>query len=206
MNDNRQSAAKQINMKPIKGWEDLYTISDNGQIWSIRSNKYLNPRLSLDGYNRVCLCRDNVRREYRVARLVAEAFISNPDNKPQVNHKDYNTQNDWATNLEWCTNYENAHYSCDANRFMKPKNYKVYTFTNVYNSRAFSIIGINNVAKQFHCTSKNFKAIIVKYANTGMYVKQGIFKGLRIDSEYLKVQRLSQNESTDKCLEVGSPL
>jgi hypothetical protein len=190
--ENGQSAAKQIERKPIRGWEGLYEITNDGRVYSLRRGTYLKPRLSMDGYKRVCLCNDTVRREYRVARLVAETFISNPENKPAVNHKDYDRQNDVVDNLEWTTDYENAHYSFKEGRYKIPENYKAYTFTNVYNGKAFTIIGINNVAKQFHCTAKNFKAIITKYANTGAYVKQGIFKGLRVDSEYLKVQRLSQ--------------
>ena len=200
--ENGQSAAKQIERKPIKGWEGLYEITSNGEVFSLRKGIYLKPRLSMDGYKRVCLCDDNKRREYRVARLVAETFIENPENKPQVNHKDYNRQNDCMDNLEWVTNYENALYSYDNNKFNNLGTYKAYTFTNVYNGRAFTIVGINNVAKQFHCTAKNFKAILTKYNNTGAFVKQGIFKGLRVDSEYLKVQRLSQSgvESSDsKC-------
>ena len=190
---NGKSAAKQIEMKPIAGWEGLYEITEDGKVYSLKRNIFLKPRLSMDGYNRVCLCNDKFRREYRVARLVAEAFLEKPFDKTQVNHKDYNRQNDTMDNLEWVTDYENTYYSFKEDRFLIPETYKVYTFTNVYNGKAFSIIGINNVAKQFHCTAKNFKAIICKYANTGMYVKQGIFKGLRVDSEYLKVQRLSQS-------------
>ena len=190
---NGKSAAKQIEMKPIVGWEGLYEITEDGKVYSLKRNIFLKPRLSMDGYNRVCLCNDKFRREYRVARLVAEAFLEKPVDKTQVNHKDYNRQNDAMDNLEWVTDYENTYYSFKEDRFLIPETYKVYTFTNVYNGKAFSIIGINNVAKQFHCTAKNFKAIICKYANTGMYVKQGIFKGLRVDSEYLKVQRLSQS-------------
>lgn len=190
---NGKSAAKQIEMKPIVGWEGLYEITEDGKVYSLKRNIFLKPRLSMDGYNRVCLCNDKFRREYRVARLVAETFLEKPIDKTQVNHKDYNRQNDTMDNLEWVTDYENTYYSFKEDRFLIPETYKVYTFTNVYNGKAFSIIGINNVAKQFHCTAKNFKAIICKYANTGMYVKQGIFKGLRVDSEYLKVQRLSQS-------------
>lgn len=201
-NENWQSAAKQIDMKPIKGWESLYSITKTGEVYSHRRSQFLKPRLSMDGYKRVCLCDDKKRYEFRVARLVAEAFIENPDNKPQVNHIDYNRVNDYVDNLEWCTNLENSLYSFNADKFIRPENFKVYTFTNVYNSNSFSVIGIKNVARQFGCSSKNFTALIYKYANTGMYVKQGIFKGLRLDSEYLKVQRLSQSgvdSSESKC-------
>lgn len=199
---NGQSAAKQIERKPISGWEGLYEITNDGKVYSIKRGIYLKPRISMDGYKRVCLYNNGFTREYRIARLVAENFIENPNNLPQVNHKDFDRTNDVTDNLEWVTNYENAHYSFNKNRYEIPESYKAYTFTNVYNGKAFTIIGIKNVAKQFHCTAKNFLAIITKYANTNAYVKQGIFKGLRVDSEYLKVQRLSQAgvESSDsKC-------
>ena len=64
-------------------------------------------------------------------------------------------------------------------------------FTNVYNGKHFTIIGIRQVAKQFKCSVKNVYAILAKYQNTGAYVVNGFFKGLRVDSEYLKVQRLA---------------
>ena len=200
--ENGQSAAEQILVKPIKGWEGLYTISSDGRVYSVRSGIYLKPRLSLDGYERVALCNGSVRREYRVHRLVAEAFIENPDNLPQINHKDFNKLNNYIDNLEWCTDYENAHYSIDAGRDgfgNQPgldgqfKQCKAYTFTNVYNGKSFTIIGLKNVVKQIGCSLKNVKAVIGKYANTGAYVKQGYFKGLRIDSEYLEVHRLTAN-------------
>lgn len=213
-NTNRQSAAKQILTKPIKGWEDMYTISTDGKVYSIRTNKFLKPRLSLDGYERVCLCNNSIRREYRVHRLVAENFIDNPNELLQVNHKDFNTINNYIDNLEWCTNIENVQYSVSNNRkgFGNQlinrgddgqfKTCKSYKFTNIYNNKSFTIIGINNIVKQFGCSSKLFKAILCKYSNTGAYVKQGYFKGLRIDSEYLKVQRLVNydvDSSESKC-------
>jgi hypothetical protein len=201
-NENRKSAAKQIELKQIPGWEGLYSISQNGDVYSIKSNKFLKPRQSMDGYNRVCFCINGSRYEQRVAKLVAMTYIPNPENKPQVNHKDYNRINDSIDNLEWCTNLENSKYSFNEKRYMIPETYKVYTFTNIFNGNSFSIIGISNVAKQFGCSKKNFKACITKYVNSNMYVKQGFFKGLRIDSEYLKVQRLSLSgvdSSESKC-------
>lgn len=213
-NINRKSAAKQILEKPIKGWEDMYTISSDGKVYSIRSNKFLKPRLSLDGYERVCLCNGSIKREYRVHRLVAETFIENPNNLPQVNHKDFNTVNNYMENLEWCTNYENTQYSITNHRKgfgnqIEPRNdkgqfkiCKSYTFTNVYNNKSFTIIGCKNVVKQFGGSLKLFKSIVAKYANTDAYVKQGYFKGLKITSEYLKVQRLVDfdvDSSESKC-------
>ena len=188
ININRQSAAKQILTKPIKGWEDKYTISNDGKIYSIRTNKFLKPRLSLDGYERVCLYNGPIKREYRVHRLVAQTFIENPNNLPQVNHKDFNTLNNWIENLEWCTNNENVQYSISnnrkgfgnqiSNRGNDGKFYicKSYRFTNIYNNKSFMILGIKNVANQFGCSSKLFGAILCKYANTGAYVSKVILK------------------------------
>ena len=202
---NGQSAAEQI-FKPVRGWEGLYEVTNDGKVFSIRSNRFLKPRLSCDGYERVALCKDGKNYEMRVHRLVAEAFIDNPHNLSQVNHKDFNKQNNWFENLEWCTNYENSHYSMRHNRpgFGNQKsirnsitgrfdNCKIYTFTNVYNNKQFSIIGMKNILNQFKCSLKNVTAILCKYANTGMYVKQGYFKGLRINTQYLKVHRPTTN-------------
>jgi len=209
-NNNGQSAAEQTLVKPIKGWEDLYTISSDGKVFSIRNNRYLTPSQYLDGYQKVTLSNGSIRRTYRVHRLVAEAFLENPDNLPQVNHKDFNKLNNYLENLEWCTNYDNTHYSMDANRdgFGKQpnnrssvtgrfENCKAYTFTNVYNNKQFTIIGMKNVIKQFGCSLRLFKCIVSKYANTGAYVKQGFFKGLKIDSEYLQVQRLTPSQGVE---------
>lgn len=208
MNDNRQSAAKQI-FKPVKGWEDLYEVTNDGKIYSIRQGKFLKPRLSLDGYERVVLCKDGVRREMRVHRIVAEAFLENPNGLQQVNHKDFNTINNYVSNLEWCTNQYNSNYSSERRHKIlyrddvgRIKIYKSVRFTNVYNNNSFTILGLKNVAKQFGCSRKLVSQIIKKYANTGAYVKQGYFKGLRLDVEYLKVQRLVNNDvasSEAKC-------
>lgn len=71
------------NLEAYKNWEDLYEISNEGDVYSLRRGKCLKPRLSLDGYKRVCLFKDGKGYEYRVARLVAEAFIENP----KINHR-----------------------------------------------------------------------------------------------------------------------
>lgn len=96
--------------KDIKGYEGLYMISDQGRVYSIRSNIYLAQSETQDGYLKVKLCRNGQRKTEYIHRLVARHFIDNPKNLPQVNHKDENRQNNNSSNLEWVTAKDNNNY------------------------------------------------------------------------------------------------
>lgn len=101
----------QIDDKRIK---DGYFISNTGRVMSARKKtiKEMTVCKHRDGYGQVCFMKqDGTTISLKVHRLVAKAFIPNPDNKPQINHKDENKLNNNAENLEWCTAYENNHHS-----------------------------------------------------------------------------------------------
>ena len=98
-----------------------YIIYENNEIWSKErvvedvigrkrfwKSRLIKPRLHNDGYLRVCLCVDKIKKYYRVHRLVAQAYIPNPNNLPCVNHIDTNRTNNSIENLEWCTNMYNT--------------------------------------------------------------------------------------------------
>lgn len=190
---NGQSAAEQIIEKPIKGWEAYYTISNDGKVYSIRSGRYLNKGFDKDGYKLVTLSAEGIKRTYRIHRLVAETFVDNPNNKEEVNHKDFNRQNNWFENLEWVTQKENDDWNKLHDHHGRYDIQKAYTFTNVFNGNSFTILGFKNVLKQLGGSKRNFMHMIQTYANTGAYIKSGRFKGLRIDTEDLKVHRLTAN-------------
>lgn len=98
--------------KPIKDFEQ-YSITTTGKIISYKYKKphILKTWYQKSGYENVCLCKNNRTRHFLIHRLVAEAFLENPDNKPEVHHKDGNPKNNNVENLEWCTRKENLKHS-----------------------------------------------------------------------------------------------
>lgn len=107
--------------KDIKGYEGLYQVSNLGNVKSLdRIIPFRNSEMSIKGkmltkknvkgYHMAQLCSDGIKVRKSVHRLVAQAFIPNKHNKPEVNHLDENKQNNKVDNLEWATSKENANY------------------------------------------------------------------------------------------------
>ena len=102
--------------KDIKGYEGKYQISNKGNIRSLNyrrtgKTKILQPGKDKDGYLLIGLRKDGKKKTYKIHRLVAEAFLENPNKKPQINHIDGNKQNNHISNHEWTTNKENMAHS-----------------------------------------------------------------------------------------------
>lgn len=96
-------------LKPIPGYT-LYRASDNGHIWSCRKGSFLAERTRSDGYRQVTLCENGSRKQEYVHRLVAKAFVHQPDGFTVVNHKNEDRGDNSAENLEWCTYVYNNNY------------------------------------------------------------------------------------------------
>ena len=106
--------------KDIKGYEGLYQISNKGRVKSLyNKGKILTPGKDKDGYSIVSLYKNKIKKTNKVHRLVAQAFLSNPDNLPQVNHKDENKLNNCVENLEWCSVEYNINYGTRNERTRK---------------------------------------------------------------------------------------
>lgn len=121
--------------RAIKGYEDLYEVSNLGRVKSLSKfhctsknhsslgywskEKILKPIKNYRGALRVILVINGKKSAFYIHRLVAEAFIPNPDNLSQVNHKDENVKNNKVDNLEWCTAQYNSNYGNRNNKILK---------------------------------------------------------------------------------------
>lgn len=127
--------------KNVPEFNGIYQISNLGRLKSfkeIKSGRILSNINRQGGYLSVVLQYKGFIRYTRIHRLVAETFISNPDNKPEVNHIDGNKQNNCVDNLEWVTRKENAAHARKHNpnilrgmnrynQFIRPKNIRQYS-------------------------------------------------------------------------------
>jgi len=123
--------------KDIKNYEGLYQVSNWGRVKSLKRlvkrlngyltvpEKILQPLIQSNGYYYVGLVKNNKRINYKIHRLVAEAFIDNPNNYKEVNHKDECKTNNVVSNLEWCDRKYNQNYGTRTEKCSK----KVYQYT-----------------------------------------------------------------------------
>ena len=98
--------------RDIEGYEGLYQISNKGNVKSLYngSERILKPRDNGRGYYKIELYNDGVRKYFKLHRLVAQAFIPNPHNLPEINHRDENKKNNCVENLEWIRHIDNCNY------------------------------------------------------------------------------------------------
>ena len=101
-----------IEWRPVLGYEDLYVVSNAGDVRTADGRVILGTD-NEKGYVRVTLTKNGVRNTFKVSRLVALAFLANPDNKPEVNHKSGVKANNSSDNLEWATHAENIQHAYD---------------------------------------------------------------------------------------------
>ena len=114
--------------KDIPGYEGLYEVSNMGNVRNVRRNKLLRLSKTNNRYIRVSLCKNGIKTGLTVHRLVAEAFIPNPDNLPEVNHKDEDKSNNSVENLEWCDAKYNIHYGTRSDKVKKTQIKNGYWF------------------------------------------------------------------------------
>lgn len=157
-------------------YADKYLISNRGNVFSFHKNRLLKPKLSKTGYLRITLCNGGTQQSIGVHRLVAMAFIENPENKPTVNHKNEIKTDNRVENLEWATNAEqNVH----GTRLARAKAHTDYKARNI----DYQIIAAkHDYNRQDMCNRKKTKVI-----KNGECI--GVFNTQKEASEFTGVSR-----------------
>lgn len=155
--------------KDIEGYEGVYQVSNLGRVNSLYTNRILNGDKVGGRYLRVVLCKNNIKSKKLIHRLVAQAFIPNPENKPQVNHIDEDKTNNRADNLEWVTRKENANHGIRNTRMSKSKSIPVIAI-NIKTGESKDFYGASECAKQLGLYQQNITRVLKgKCKQTGGY-------------------------------------
>lgn len=131
-------------MKPINSFEN-YGITEAGLVINFKTERILKPSLNENGYLYASLWKNGQAFSRTVHRLVAEAFIPNPDSKPFVNHLDADRSNPHRTNLEWCTQSENIQHAYNLGNMSQKRNFSREELDVLL---AHVILGIANMTEQ----------------------------------------------------------
>lgn len=155
--------------KELIGFERYYKISNTGKIFSLRQNRLVKPGKNKKGYRQFILRGENgLNQAIRIHRQVGMHFIPNPDNLPQLNHKDKDKENNNDWNLEWCTNQQNATHSWENGRVSlkadeiynaKFTNEQVLEIRKLLNTGLFKHL---ELAQMYKCAKSTITAINTK--------------------------------------------
>jgi phage pi2 protein 07 len=142
----------------VYDYSELYEVSNKeGRIRSVKTGKTLKPGKDKWGYSHVTLYKDGKTSRFSVHRLVATMFIPNPENKPTVNHKDENKENNSADNLEWMTHEEQQKHGTCRQRISEAQ-----------------LGGKNHMAKKVKCIETGEIFDTVKEAEEWCGIKDGV--------------------------------
>ena len=119
-------------MKDVVGYEEYFSITEDGKLWSKRSNRFVKITVLPSGYCTHATKiggRNGTNKLFKIHRCVAEAYLPNPDNLPVINHKDGNKLNNDVSNLEWCTHSHNTQHAYDNGLLISKKGSKAKNAT-----------------------------------------------------------------------------
>lgn len=164
--------------RDIEGYEGLYQVSSFGRVKSfdsidkldrIRKGRVLKGIKDVKGYLLVNLYKNSIVSTKTIHRLVAQVFIPNPENKPQVNHIDENKTNNMVSNLEWSTSKENNNHGTRTDRMAKTQSIPIIA-TNLKTGKSTEFYGVSECARQLNLNRGNItSALKGRRKQTGGY-------------------------------------
>ena len=155
--------------KNIEGFGGLYQVSNLGRVKSSYTNRVLKGYKDTCGYLLVGLYKNNIRSSKKIHRLVAQAFIPNPDNKSQVNHIDEDKTNNNLSNLEWVTAKENLNHGTRTERMSKTQSIPIIA-TNIKTGESKEFYGLRECSRQVGLHPQNISAVLKgRLKQTGGY-------------------------------------
>lgn len=173
--------------KDIEGYEGLYQVSSFGRVKSfdsidkldrIRKGRVLKGIKDVKGYLLVNLYKNSIVSTKKIHRLVAQAFIPNPENKPQVNHIDENKTNNMVSNLEWSTSKENNNHGTRIDRMAKTQSIPLIA-TNLKTGKSTEFYGVSECARQLNLNRGNITSVLKGRRNqTGGYTFKYLNEGV----------------------------
>lgn len=145
--------------KDIEGYEGLYQVSSFGRVHSLYKNIILKGVKATGGYTIVNLSKNGSTSTKTIHRLVAQVFIPNPENKPEVNHIDEDKSNNRVDNLEWMTAKENVNHGTRNKRLSRTKSIPILAI-NLKTGESKQFYGINECARQLGLNPSNITSVL----------------------------------------------
>lgn len=153
----------------IKDYEGIYQVSNFGRVKRVKLGRILKGYTNTSGYLQVGLYKNRVKYPKTIHRLVAEAFIQNPENKLDVNHVDEDKTNNRVDNLEWSTRKENLNHGTRNERAGKSKSIPIIAI-NIKNGEYTEFYGASECARQLGLDQSSITKVIKgRLKQTGGY-------------------------------------
>ena len=137
-----------------------YQISNCGNVFSRKLKRVIEAPNDEDGYMRIKLWKQMISKHYRIHRLVAIAFIPNPEDKPQVNHKDGDKTNNKVENLEWVTNQENITHRIEVLGYNGTKGIHMKPVVLQKDGVEYPFAGTRDAHKFLKCSGKSWTRLV----------------------------------------------
>lgn len=156
--------------KDIEGYEGRYQVSNLGRVKRVITGRILKSGKNRGGYLYVNLCKNGKYKTHKIHRQVAQAFIPNPENKPEINHIDEDKSNNVISNLEWSTRKENVNHGTRNERSSRKQSISIIAI-NLKTGESRKFYGTNECARQLGLNQSSITSVLKgRNKQTGGYI------------------------------------